>query len=768
MQKSSIVYFLLCIILWSCVENNAQNLPDPIGVKSVEQRVDSLLELMTLEEKIGQLNQYSIGPGLTGPGKKSSRDSLRYHRLINGEVGSVLNLTGAKQTRKAQQQVVENSRLGIPLLFAFDVIHGYKTMFPIPLAESASWDLNAIQKSAEIAALEASSAGLHWTFAPMVDISRDARWGRVMEGAGEDPYLGSEIAGARINGFQGNSLAEANTIAACAKHFAGYGFVESGKEYNSVYIGKSTLLNSIVPPFKASREAGVATFMNSFSDIDGTPSTANEFLLKDLLQNNWNFDGFVVSDWNSIGELVNHGTAANKAEASAQAINSGTHMDMEAEAYIENLKSLVENGKVKESIIDEAVRRILSVKFHLGLFDDPYKYSDIEREKRILLNEKNIAASREMARKSIVLLKNEGNLLPLTNKKSIALIGPLAKDKDTPLGNWRAAADRGSAVSFYEGLMNALDNKTNVSYAEGCKLSIGPNAFHRSIKVEEKDRSGFANAKKIANESEVVVMVLGETAYMSGEGRSRADIDLPGLQLELLKEVHEVNKNIILVLMNGRPLALPWESENIPAILETWHLGSQAGHAIADVLTGKYNPSGKLPMTFPRSVGQSPIYYNHKSTGRPISQGGDVFYAHFSDVDNSPLYPFGFGLSYTSFEYSNLSLSTQKLGFGKTLTVSIDVKNTGKVDGEEVVQLYIQDQVASITRPIKELKAFEKVLIKSGEKKTLRFEVSEESLAFYRKDFTFGTEPGGFVVYVGGNSRDLTGAKFELVEEVAP
>ncbi len=763
-QTISILFILFYTILTSCSPNKAHEIPQNSIRNSIETRIDSLLQLMTLEEKIGQMNQYSIGAELTGPGEKSSKDSARYNRLINGQVGSVLNLLGAVDTRKLQKQVVENSRLGIPLLFGYDVVHGYQTIFPIPLGESASWDLEIMQQTASVAATEAAAAGIHWTFAPMVDISRDARWGRVMEGAGEDPYLGAQIAKARVKGFQGTNLALPTTIAACAKHLAGYGFVESGKDYNSVYVGKSTLLNTILPPFKAANDAGVATVMNAFNDIEGVPSTANYYLINNLLKHDWNFDGFVVSDWNSIGELISHGTAKDKQQASAQAIRAGTDMDMEASAYIENLQTLVESGSIEEFRVNEAVRRILRIKFRLGLFDDPYRYCNADRERTTLLSEENLAITRDAARKSIVLLKNKGELLPLNNIKSIAIIGPLAKDKDSPLGNWRAAGKQGSAVSFYEGITAALDN-VQITYAEGCKLSVGPNNFFEEVVVEEKDKSSFLEAKKIAQNADVVLMVLGETAYMSGEARSRADIGLPGLQLELLQEVYKVNKNIVLVLMNGRPLAIPWEAEHIPAIIETWHLGSEAGNAIADVLTGKYNPSGKLPITFPRTVGQLPIYYNHKVTGRPASDNGQVFYTHHTDVENTPLYPFGFGLSYSKFEYSNLSLSHKQLTKDEILTVSITVKNTSKTAGTEVVQLYIQDMVGSITRPVKELKGFKKTHIEPGEVLIVRFDISTYDLAFYRKDFTYGIELGKFKVFIGGNSRDVMSGEFELMEE---
>ena len=725
-----------------------------------EDEVESLLAEMTLEEKIGQLNQYSIGVELTGPGEKSGNNKMRYDQLMSGQVGSVLNLLGAKNAREVQQQVVENTRLGIPLIFSYDVIHGYKTMFPIPLGETSSWDLATMEATAKAAAAEASSAGLQWTFAPMMDVARDPRWGRVMEGSGEDTYLGSEIAKARIKGFQGNDLADPTTIAACAKHFAGYGFSESGKDYNNVYMGKHQLLNTVIPPFRSAASVGAATFMNSFNDIDGVPSTASAYLQRDLLKGEWKYDGVVVSDWNSIGELIPHGVAKDKYEAAKLAIQAGSDIDMEASAYVENLKKLVENKEVDVSLIDDAVRRVLRLKERLGLLDDPYLYFDEAREKETLYKKEYLDLAREAGRKSIVLLKNENNLLPLKAKK-IALIGPLAKDKDSPLGNWRAAADANSAVSLYEGLAEVL-GATNINYAPGCKLSIGPNNFFNEVQIEASDRSGFAEAIRVARNAEVVIMNLGEPAYLSGEARSRSELGLPGLQLELLKEIYKVNKNIVLVLMNGRPLTIEWEAENIPAIVEAWHLGSMAGHAIADVLTGKYNPSGKLTMSFPRSVGQIPVYYNHKATGRPTTAPGMIFYTHYMDVETSPRYPFGYGLSYSKFDYSTITLSDSTLNSGGTITASIKVTNSSGVDGEEIVQMYIRDLVGSITRPVLELKGFQKAMIKAGETRQFDFEITSAQLSFYRKDFSYGTEPGDFEVFIGPNSNELMKANFIL------
>ncbi len=736
-----------------------------ISKPGMEARIDSVLSLMTLKEKIGQLNLYSAGTEFTGPGEKTGRTKERYERFVGGEVGSVLNMLGAKNTYDLQKLVVEKSRLGIPLLFAYDVIHGYKTMFPIPLAESASWDLDLMQRTAAAAARESAASGLTWTFAPMIDVSRDARWGRVMEGGGEDTYLGSLIAKARVKGFQGQSLDDVYTIAACAKHFAGYGFVESGMDYNTVDITHHTLYNYVLPPFQAAvEEAGVATVMNAFNEIGGIPSTANEHLQRDLLKGAWDFDGMVVSDWNSLGELLVHGVAADTADAAKLAMTAGSDMDMEGEVYIRGLADAIEQGHVKMKHLDDAVKRILRVKFALGLFDDPYRYSDEEREKNNVNTQAHRDLAREAGRKSVVLLKNDKNLLPLAKSGKIALIGPLAADKDTPLANWRAQAEGGSAVSLQEGLEAALKGKAEVVYAEGCKLSVGYNDFGNKLTIEEEDRSGFAAAISAAKSADVVVMALGESAYMSGEARSRAFVGMPGLQLELLQKIYQVNQNIVLVLMNGRPMSIPWEAENIPAILEAWHLGTEAGHALADVLLGDYNPAGKLTVSFPRISGQVP-YYNQKMSGRPTSTPPHmVFFVHHMDVDRSALFPFGYGLSYTTFEYGTIQLDKSSMKAGEKIQVSIELKNTGSREGEEVVQLYIRDRVAQVTRPIKELKGFQKVSLKAGESNTIRFELSEEDLKYYNHKLEYKADPGQFDVMLGGNSRDLKTAQFELVK----
>jgi len=614
-----------------------------------------------------------------------------------------------------------------------------------------------MEESARIAAKEAAASGLNWTFAPMIDISRDARWGRVMEGGGEDTFLGSEIGAARVRGFQGDDLSSPETLAACAKHFAGYGYSESGKDYNTVVIGRHDLHNYVLPPFKAAKEAGVATFMNAFNDLDGIPATAHEWLVSDLLRGQWEYEGVVVSDWNSIGQLLNHGVARDLAHAGELALKAGTDMDMEGDSYVQFLEELVENGTIEESLIDEAVRRILTLKYELGLFDDPYKYLDKEREKNTLLHEDHLKASRAIARKSIVLLKNEKDLLPLSKDvSSVAVIGPLAKDKDAPIGNWRAQGESNSAVSFYEGLEAQISDDVKINYAEGCKLSIGPNEFPLPLVIEQEDKSGFDEAIAAAKKSEVVFMVLGEPAHMSGEARSRADIGLPGLQLDLLKEIHKVNKNIVLVLMNGRPLTLSWEAENIPAILETWFLGSEHGHAVADVITGKYNPAGKLTMSFPRHVGQVPIYYNKRITGRPESDL--IFYEHHIDIETSPLFPFGHGLSYTTFDFSEPEVSVS----GREVTISSTLENTGEVEGTEVLQFYIRDMVASLARSNKDLKAFESVTLKPGESRTVTVTLDQDDLSFYNHAGEQIFEPGAFKVFVGNSSANLKEKSFTL------
>lgn len=730
------------------------------SVQNVEEQVDSVLALMTLEEKVGQLVQYNGSWDLTGPASEVGNKE-KEEKLKKGLVGSMLNVLSIEATREAQKLVMENSRLKIPLMFGYDVIHGYKTIFPVPLAETASWDMEAAERSARIAALESVAEGVNWTFSPMIDVSRDARWGRIMEGSGEDPFLTSKVAVAKINGYQGDDLADPMTIAATAKHFAGYGFAEAGRDYNTVHVGENELHNTILPPFKAAANAGVATFMNSFNDIDGTPATASKMLQRDILKGKWDFQGFVVSDWGTIFELVIHGRARDRKHASEIAIKAGSDMDMEGRAYEISLADLVREGKVDEALIDDAVRRVLRVKVKMGLFEDPYLYSNPETKNK-LNYEQHLEDARDIAKKSIVLLKNEKNLLPLSaSVKNIAVIGPLANDKDSPIGNWRAQGEANSAVSLLEGIQNAVGGDAKVTYAKGAELGLGERSFMKPLKINNTDKSGFEEAVNTAKNADLVIMALGEDAFQSGEGRSQANIALAGVQQELLEAVYEVNKNIVLVLFNGRPLEISWAAENVPAIVEAWLLGSQSGNAIADVLFGKYNPSGKLPVSFPRAVGQEPLYYNGKNTGRP-SNPVEVTYSGYSDVEKDALYPFGFGLSYTTFEYGDLTLSSEEMNADGEIIASITLTNTGKFAGKEVVQLYLRDLVATTTRPVKELKAFEMVELKAGEKKEVTFSITNDMLEFYNVDKEWTSEEGKFEIMIGGNSRDLKKAEFYL------
>jgi beta-glucosidase len=729
---------------------------------ATEKEIDALLAQMTLEEKIGQLNQYSSPFDLTGPAPSEGAQKAAYEQIRSGLVGSMLNVVGAEATRKAQQLAVEGSRLKIPMIFGLDVIHGYKTMFPTPLAEAASWDLVAIERSARISATEAAAAGVHWTFAPMVDVSWDARWGRIMEGAGEDPYLGAQVAAARVRGFQGRDLRALDTLAACAKHYAAYGFSEAGRDYNTVDVSEQRLRNVVLPPFKAAADAGVATFMNSFNEIFGVPATGSAHLQRDILKGEWGFPGFVVSDWGSIGEMVPHGYAANLEDAAAKAITAGSDMDMESRAYVKHLAGMVQAGKVDVKHVDDAVRRVLRVKHALGLFFDPYRYSDAAREKLALANPTHANAARDVARKSIVLLKNEGDLLPLAGGlKTIAVVGPLAADKDAPLGNWRAQAVASSAVSLLEGIEAAVPAGTKVVHAKGVDLVTGPRNFMAPSQINTTDRSGIPAAVEAARGADVVVVAVGEDAFQSGEGRSQVDIGLKGLQEELLEAVFEANRKMVVVLMTGRPVTLGWTAENAPAILEAWHGGSQAGHAIADVLFGGYNPTGRLPVAFPRHVGQLPMTYAHKNTGRPGPEPG-VTWSAYRDSPNDPLYPFGFGLSYTTFTYSAPKLSAAEMDQKGSIAVSVTVTNTGKRVGTEVVQLYVRDLVGSVTRPVKELKAFRHVELGPGQSRTVTFNLKPADLAFYTARGAWEAEPGEFKVLVGSSSASVQEAGFTL------
>lgn len=755
-KKLHILLIVLLIFNASCNENTINNISANTG-NSIDSKVSDLLSKMTLEEKIGQMNQYNGFWNVTGPKPADGDASKKYDHLRKGYVGSMLNVRGVKEVRAVQKIAVEETRLGIPLIIGFDVIHGYKTLSPIPLAEAASWDLKSIKKSAQVAAKESAAAGINWTFAPMVDISRDARWGRVMEGAGEDPFLGSKIAIARVEGFQGKDLSSPETIAACAKHWAGYGFAEAGRDYNTVDVGVSTLNNIIFPPFKAAAHAGVKTFMNSFNELNGIPATGNSFLQRDILKEKWNYDGFVVSDWGSMNEMIAHGYAKDKKHAAELSIIAGSDMDMESYAYVDELANLVREGKVEESLIDDAVKRILKVKFELGLFDDPYKYCNETIEKEVTGSQEIQEAVLDMAKKSIVLLKNENNLLPLKKEgQKIALIGALATDKTSPLGSWRLAAEDNTAISVLEGLQKYSGN--TLTYSKGADLIIGKTEFAIELNINTTDKSGFPDAIKSANNADVVIMVLGEHGFHSGEARSRTDLGLPGVQQELLEAIYKVNKNIVLVLNNGRPLTIPWADAHIPAIVEAWQLGTQSGHAIAQVLYGDYNPSGKLPMTFPRNVGQIPIYYNYKNTGRPVLPApNEVFWSHYIDESNAPLYVFGHGLSYTTFLYSNLVVN--KIS-EDNVDIVFTLKNTGRIKGKEVVQLYLRDVLASVTRPVKELKGFELIELDSNQEKIINFTLTKEELGFFNNQGEFIFEPGEFNVFVGGSSQTVLESSF--------
>ncbi|OXA96336.1 glycoside hydrolase family 3 N-terminal domain-containing protein [Flavobacterium hercynium] len=712
--------------------------------ETIDQKVNALLKKMTIEEKIGQLNQYTGDNAATGP---ITINSNKQAEIKAGLIGSMLNVVGTKYTRQYQELAMQ-SRLKIPLLFGQDVIHGYKTTFPLPLAEAASWDLPAIELAARVAATEASASGIHWTFAPMVDIGRDPRWGRVMEGAGEDTYLGSKIAYARVKGFQGNKLGDLNSVMACVKHFAAYGAAVGGRDYNSVDMSERMLWETYLPPFKAALDAGAATFMNSFNDINGIPATGNAYLQRDILKGKWNFQGFVVSDWGSIGEMVAHGYSKDLKAAALSAITAGSDMDMESNAYRYNLAELVKEGKVSIALIDDAVKRILRKKYELGLFDDPYKYSDDKRAEKALNNPEHRKAALEVAQKSIVLLKNDNQTLPISKSvKTIAFIGPMVKEYKENMGFWSVELPEVDyskwIVSQWDGLQNKVGKNTKLLYAKGCE-------------VEGDNKAGFAEAVATAKQADVVVLSIGEKRDMSGEAKSRSNLHLPGVQEDLVKAIQATGKPVVVLINAGRPLVFNWTADNVPAIVYTWWLGTEAGNAIADVLFGDYNPSGKLPMTFPREVGQIPIYYNHYSTGRPAKNESETNYVSaYIDLKNSPKYAFGHGLSYTKFNYSNLKLSSTKIKSNETIKVSFQLSNVGKVAGEEVVQLYLKDKFGSVVRPVLELKDFQKIKLNAGESKTIEFTIDKEKLSFYNSKLEWIAEPGDFEVMIGASSADI-------------
>lgn len=701
------------------------------GQSWTDAKIDSLIGEMTLAEKIGQLTLFTSDWATTGPTiRENYLEDIR-----SGKAGNIFNAHTAAYNASLQKVAVEESRLGIPLLFGYDVIHGYKTIFPIPLAEAASWDLELIEKSSRIAAEEATAGGLHWTYAPMVDIARDPRWGRIAEGAGEDVYLGSQIAMARVRGFQGDDLSQTNTLLACAKHYVAYGAAQGGRDYNTVDISRHSLWETYLPPFKACIDANVATFMTSFNDLDGVPASANSYLLKEILKGKWNFQGFVVSDYTSINEMVAHGYAPDNKGAAMYAFNAGLDMDMQGAVYYNHLEDLTAQGNVSEKAIDSSVKRILKMKNALGLFDNPYRYSDARREETIILSEENRAAAREIARHSLVLLENKNQTLPLSSSDRIALIGPLADSPIDMLGSWHGSGQASDAITLR---MAFQQQEINFNYEKGCE-------------IEGTDTSRFGLAMEIAANADKIIMVAGEHYNMSGEAASRAKIRIPTIQQELLKKLIMLNKPLILVLINGRPLCLPWEAANVDALLEAWQPGTMAGHAISDVLFGQHNPSGKLPVTFPMDEGQIPVYYNMKNTGRPMDPD-QKYTSKYLDMPNAPLYPFGHGLSYTTFTYSEITVDKTEMTASDSLEFSAKITNTGTRGGHEIVQLYIRDLFASVTRPVKELKAFKKIFLNPGESANVKFHLSVDDLKFYDLNLEKIAEPGDFLFGIGKDS----------------
>lgn len=735
------------------------------GTPAMDKFINELMSKMTIEEKIGQLNLVSVGFDVTGPIVSQNVEE----KVKKGNVGGVFNTFTPIAVRKLQEMAVNSTRLKIPLLFGYDVIHGHRTIFPVPFGLSASWDLAAIEKSARIAGDEASADGINWVFSPMVDLARDPRWGRIVEGAGEDTYYGSRVAAAMVKGYQGTDAKANNTVMACVKHFALYGGALAGRDYNPVDMSDRSMLQDYLPPYKAAIDAGAGSVMTSFNDINGIPAAVNEWLLTDLLRKQWGFTGMVVTDYTALNELVAHGVAADEADAAAQALRAGNDMDMVGEVYLNYLNQKLKEGKTSEALINAACKRILEAKYKLGLFEDPYRYVNDQRAATTLMKEEYRSAARDIARKSMVLLKNDKNTLPLKPSGSIALIGPLARNQRDLIGSWAGAGDWQKTISVEQGIKTAYSN-VQINYAKGANIADDKqmidrlNAHGGNLEIDSRSAEVMINeAVEVANRSNVIVAVVGESQGMTGEASSRADIGLPGRQLDLLKALKKTGKPLVIVLMNGRPLTLPWENDNADAILETWFGGTEAGNAIADILFGTYNPSGKLTATFPRHLGQVPLYYNHKTTGRPY--GGDPldkYKSRYLDVPNDPLYPFGFGLSYTTFTYGDVKLSKNEITSQDKITVTCQVTNSGSKAGEEVVQLYVRDLVGSVTRPVKELKGFEKIMLQAGESKTLTFTITQDDLSFYRRDMTRGTEPGKFIVYVGTNSRDVKQAEFIL------
>jgi beta-glucosidase len=737
------------------------------AIKPRAEFIADLMSRMTVEEKIGQLNLPTSGDITTGAANSSNVAK----NIEEGKVGGLFNIKSVAKIKEVQKIAIEKSRLHIPLLFGMDVIHGYETTFPIPLGLSCTWDMNLIQRSAQIAAQEASADGINWTFSPMVDISRDPRWGRVSEGSGEDPFLGSQIAKAMVRGYQGTDLSLNNTILSCVKHFALYGAVEAGRDYNTVDMSRIRMYNEYFPPYKAAVDAGAGSVMASFNEIDGIPATGNKWLMTDVLRKQWGFKGFVVTDYTGIPEMVDHGLG-DLQTVSALALNAGIEMDMVGEGFLKTLKQSLDQNKVSIDQIDAAVRLILNAKYDLGLFQDPYKYCDVKRAKTEIFTSKLRVEARSIAAESLVLLKNSNQVLPLKKTGTIAVIGPLADAKENMAGTWSVATNMDKSISLIDGVQAVAGANAKVLYAKGSNLDYDPEfearatmfgkTLHRDSRTSEEL---IAEALKIANQSDVIVAALGESAELSGESSSRTTIEIPQAQKDLLQKLLKTGKPVVLVLFTGRPLVLVQENEMVPAILNTWFAGSEAGAAIADVLFGDVNPSGKLTATFPRSVGQIPIYYNQKNTGRPLANKEgkfEKFRSNYIDEQNEPLYPFGFGLSYTTFSYSNLNISSVKMGFNDVLNVSVTVANTGEFEGKETVQLYIRDLVGTVTRPIKALKGFRKILLKKGEEQIVTFQISVEDLKFYNSDLDFIAEPGFFEVFIGPNSNTENKISFEL------
>jgi beta-glucosidase len=761
------IKFAILIALFGITSSVAQK-DSKTTIASKDVFVSALMAKMTIEEKIGQLNLPTSGDITTGQANSSNVA----RNIEQGKVGGLFNIKSVQKIKEVQKIAVEKSRLKIPLLFGMDVIHGYETTFPIPLGLSCSWDMNLIERSARIAAQEASADGINWTFSPMVDISREPRWGRISEGSGEDPYLGSQIAKAMVKGYQGDDFSKNNTILSCVKHFALYGAPEAGREYNTVDMSHIKMYNDYFPPYKAAVDAGVATAMSSFNEIDGIPATGNKWLLTDVLRKQWGFKGFVVTDYTGVNEMIEHGMG-DLQTVSALALNAGVEMDMVGEGFLTTLKKSLDEGKISISQIDNAVRLILNAKYDLGLFQNPYKYCDEARAKTEIFTKSNRAEARKTAAQSLVLLKNNKQLLPLKKSGTIAVIGPLANAKENMAGTWSVATKQENSVSLIFGIKDVVGTSAKILYAKGSNLDDDAGfeeratMFGKTLYRDQRTKKElFDEALNIATQSDVIIAALGEAAEMSGESSSRTNLEIPQTQKDLLQALLKTGKPVVLVLFNGRPLVLNDENETVPAILDVWFPGSEAGYAIADVLFGNENPSGKLTATFPRSVGQIPIYYSHKNTGRPLGNKDGVFEkfkSNYLDMRNEPLFPFGYGLSYTNFEYSNLKISAAKINPKEILKVSVDVANTGNFEGKEVVQLYIRDLVGSVTRPVKELKGFKKINFKKGEKQTVTFEISAEDLKFYNSDLQFVAEPGQFEVFVGTNSDTEIKAKFELV-----